>query len=330
MPPRDRNLPEPPRSRDLGGSASESARAKGPVVHIIGFPMDLGSGRRGVDMGPSALRIADIEGRIAALGYRVVDEGDVPVQEPEVLTVSNPNLRYVQEIKKDCTRLARRVRNVLDDGDFPLVLGGDHSMAIGTIAGVSGHCRERRKRLGVIWVDAHTDINTDETSPSGNIHGMPVAAALGLGARELAAVGGAWRKLQPENVVMIGIRSVDEGERRIIREHGIHVYTMSDIDRLGIHRVVEDSLAYLEERADHVHVSFDLDSVDPAVAHGVGTPVPGGLTFREAHLLMETIAERGALGSLEVAEVNPILDSMNQSALFASELVASAMGKRIL
>jgi len=292
--------------------------------------MDLGAGRRGVDMGPSALRIADIEGRLEALGYPVVDHGDIDVQEPEVLTVVDKSLRYLPEITRSCERLARRVKSSLRTGDFPIVLGGDHSMAIGTIAGVAAYCRDAGKRLGVIWVDAHSDINTPGTSPSGNIHGMPVAAAIGIGSPELARVGGDYRKLDPHNIVMIGLRSVDEGERRVILETGIRAYTMTDIDRLGMHQVINESLDYLSERADHIHVSFDLDSVDPSIAMGVGTPVPGGLTYREAHLVMETIAERGALGSLEVAEVNPILDTLNMSAMFAADLVASAMGKRIL
>lgn len=310
--------------------AAPPARKRRPAVHLIGFPMDLGADRRGVDMGPSALRIADIEGRLKALGYSVVDHGDIDVHEPEVLKILDPTLKYLPEIADSCERLARRVRSSLRSGDFPLVLGGDHSMAIGTIAGVAGYCRDKGKRLGVIWVDAHSDINTPATSPSGNIHGMPVAASIGIGAPALARVGGDYRKLDPHNIVMIGLRSVDAGERAVIRETGIRAYTMTDIDRLGMHKVINEALDYLLENVDHIHVSFDLDSVDPTIAMGVGTPVPGGLTYREAHLVMEAIAERGALGSLEVAEVNPILDTLNSSALFAADLVASAMGKRIL
>lgn len=292
--------------------------------------MDLGADRRGVDMGPSALRIADLDEKLIALGYEIVDEGDIDVQVPEVLRIRDPHLKYLPEITAACEKLARKVKRVLKQGAFPLVLGGDHSMAIGTIAGVSGYCRDAGKRLGVIWVDAHSDINTAETSPSGNIHGMPVAASIGIGAPELATIGGNFRKVDPTNIVMIGLRSVDEGERRIIREHGTRTYTMTDIDRLGVYQVIEEAIDHLQERCDHIHISFDLDSVDPLIAEGVGTPVPGGLTYREAHLLMEMIAERGALGSLEVAEVNPILDNKNRSAVFATDLVASAMGKRIL
>lgn len=309
---------------------SRSANSQRHPVHIIGFPMDLGADRRGVDMGPSALRIADIDNRIRRLGYEVHDEGDVSVSRQEVLKVDHPKLKYLPQIAESCGNLARSVKRVLDNGGFPLVLGGDHSMSIGTIAGLAGHCRENGKRLGVIWIDAHADINTSETSPSGNIHGMPVAVSIGLGASELRTVGGDFRKLEPENIVMIGLRSVDLGEKQVIREKNISAYTMTDVDKLRIDKVVEQALDYLQERADHIHVSFDLDSVDPTIAPGVGTPVPGGLTYREAHLAMEIIAERGALSSLEVAEVNPILDRKNKSAKFAAELVASAMGKRIL
>ena len=314
----------------MATSKSQATNARGAAVHLIGFPMDLGADRRGVDMGPSARRIAAIGETIRALGYHVVDEGDIEIQVPEVLQIRDPHLKYLPEIAAACGKLARTVKRVLKEGAFPLVLGGDHSMAIGTIAGVAGYCRDAKKRLGVIWIDAHADINVPKTSPSGNIHGMPVAASIGIGAPELTSVGGKFRKLDPTNVVMIGLRSVDEGERKLIREHGVRAYTMSDVDRLGVHRVMEESLEYLRERADHIHISFDLDSVDPIVASGVGTPVPGGLTYREAHLIMEMIAEFGAFNSLEVAEVNPILDTMNRSALFAADLVASVMGKRIL
>ena len=301
-----------------------------PPVHLIGFPMDLGADRRGVDMGPSALRIAEIDNRIRRLGYEVFDEGDVPVSRQEVLKVENQKLKYLPQIAESCDNLARTVKRVLDNDGFPLILGGDHSMSIGTIAGLAGHCREQGKRLGVIWIDAHSDINTSDTSPSGNIHGMPVAVSIGMGATELTSVGGDFRKLDPENIVMIGLRSVDLGEKQIIHERNMRAYTMTDVDRLRIDTIVEESLDYLQERVDHIHVSFDLDSIDPSLAPGVGTPVPGGLTYREAHLAMEIIAERGALSSLEVAEVNPILDVKNQSAQFAAELVASVMGKRIL
>jgi arginase len=310
-------------------TTSKTARTRPtkPTVNLIGFPMDLGADRRGVDMGPSALRIANIDEKLMALGYDVCDEGDIEIKVPEILKVGDPKLKYLPEIKNSCEILARKVKRVLTEGNFPLVLGGDHSMAIGTIAGVAGYCRAAKKRLGVIWIDAHSDINTSDTSPTGNIHGMPVAASIGVGPAELREVGGKFQKLDPLNIVMIGLRSVDEGERKLIHEKGIHAYAMPDIDRLGVFNVMREALDYLQGVADHIHVSFDLDSVDPTYASGVGTPVPGGLTYREAHMIMEMIAERGTLGSLEV---NPILDNMNSSATLAADLVASAMGKRIL
>jgi arginase len=320
-------MPTSPKTKPVRGVTKRTSK---PTIHIIGFPMDLGADRRGVDMGPSALRIADIDEKLMGLGYKVEDEGDIEVQVPEVLKVIDPRLKYLPEIAAACDKLARKVKRVLKDGNFPLVLGGDHSMAIGTIAGVAGYCRDQGLRPGVIWIDAHTDINVPGTSPSGNIHGMPVAASIGIGAPELAAVGGKFQKLDPNNIVMIGLRSVDDGERKIIHDQGVKTYTMTDVDRLGMPRVMDETLAYLRERTDHVHVSFDLDSVDPTIASGVGTPVPGGLTYREAHLLMEMIAESGLLHSLEVAEVNPILDNVNRSAQFAADLVASALVKRIL
>ncbi|MCC7439800.1 MAG: arginase [Armatimonadetes bacterium] len=314
----------------MATTAKQPRRKRKPAIHLLGFPMDLGAGRRGVDMGPSALRIADIEGRLKGLGYKVEDEGDIEIQVPEVLKIKNPRLRYLPEITTACEKLARKVKKILKAGDFPMVLGGDHSMAIGTLAGVAGYCRDAGKRLGVIWIDAHSDINVPETSPSGNIHGMPVAASIGLGAKELTTIGGNFQKLDPTNIVMIGLRSVDEGERKIIREREMRAYTMTDIDRKGINTVMEETLDYLQSRTDHIHISFDLDSVDPTVASGVGTPVPGGLTWREAHFVMEMLAERGALDSMEIAEVNPILDNLNKGAEFAADLVASALGKRIL
>ncbi len=299
-------------------------------IHLVGFPMDLGADRRGVDMGPSALRIAEIDTRLRSLGYKVIDEGDVPVSRPENIAVENVSLKYLDEIAAACERLADCVSGVLDEGGFPIVLGGDHSMSIGSIAGVSRYCRANEKRLGILWVDAHADLNTSSTTPSGNIHGMPVAASLGLGDPALTEVGGPSPKIVAENIVMIGLRSVDLGEKQLIRERGIRSYTMSDIDRDRMAAVIDESLAYLRERADHIHVSFDLDSIDPSWAPGVGTPVPGGLTYREAHLLMEAIASEDAVGSLEVAEANPMLDTVNKSARLAVDLVASAMGQRIL
>ncbi|MFO7447664.1 MAG: arginase [Ignavibacteriaceae bacterium] len=300
------------------------------VVNIIGFPMDLGADRRGVDMGPSAVRIADIAPKLENLGYKVIDSGDINIQIPEKQKVLNPKLKYLSEILKTSLKLARKVERVLEKGQFPLCLGGDHSMAIGSVAGISSYCRKHKKELGIIWIDAHADMNTDETTPSGNIHGMPLASALGIGNEKLAHFYGFSPKVKPKNCVLIGIRSIDAMERQTIKKLGVTVYTMSDIDKIGIHRVISKVLKHFKETVDHLHVSFDLDSVDPTVAPGVGTPVPGGLSFREAHLLMEAIAECGCMSSLEVTEVNPILDDKNKSAIFASDVIASSMGQRIL
>lgn len=299
-------------------------------ISIIGFPVDLGAGRRGVDMGPSALRIANLKQRLESLGYTVNDTGDIKIQVAESQKIVNPRLKYLTEILKTSKILANKVEHTLESGNFPMCIGGDHSMALGTIAGISSFCRKKKLRLGVIWIDAHADMNTDRTSPSGNIHGMPLAASLGLGHSDLVKLYGFSPKIEPENCVLIGIRSVDIEERKNIKKLKLPVYTMSDIDKLGIHRIISRVLKQFKERVDHIHVSFDVDSVDPIVAPGVGTPVPGGLNYREAHSLMEAIAECGCMSSLEVAEVNPILDQFNKSAKFAAELVASSMGQRIL
>jgi len=292
--------------------------------------MDLGAGRRGVDMGPSALRIAGVTEKLRALGYSVIDAGDIPIQNAEVQEIEDIKLPYRTEIANACSILASEVQAALDRDEFPLVLGGDHSMAIGTIAGIAQHCNETGKRLGVIWIDAHADINVPETSPSGNIHGMPVAVSLGIGIPELTSIGGKEPKLLPEQLVYIGLRSVDEGERALIKKLGIEAHTMADLDKEGTFNVITKAIASLSEKVDHLHVSFDLDSVDPTIASGVGTPVPGGLTYREAHIIMEAIADTGYMSSMEIAEVNPILDIRNSSAEFAAELIASSMGKRIL
>jgi arginase len=299
-------------------------------VDVIGFPMDLGADRRGVDMGPSALRIAGIEDKLKMLGYQVLDLGDVIIRNQERQKVKFTKLKYLREIVKTSEMLAKKVEKSLDAGHFPLCLGGDHSMGLGTIAGIAAHCKKNKKRLGVIWIDAHTDINTDDTTPSGNIHGMPVAASLGLGSKDLTNIKDITPKVKPENFYLIGIRSVDTLERKLIKKISLPVYTMTDVDRKGINYIINKILKELKNNVDHIHVSFDLDSVDPTIAPGVGTPVPGGLSYRETHLIMETIAECGCMSSLEVAEVNPILDDKNVSAEFAAELVASSMGMRIL
>jgi arginase len=300
------------------------------TVHIIGVPMDLGSGRRGVDMGPSAIRIAGLQDKLTALGQKVVDEGDLDIHNMEELRVRDLHARYIAEIARANRVLATQVERVVRRGHFPLVLGGDHSIAVGTVSGIASWGRTRGKRMGILWVDAHSDINTPGTSPSGNVHGMPLAAVLGLGPSVLTGIGGRFRKVAPENVALVGIRSVDDGERTHLRRLGVHVYTMADIDRHGIHVVMEKALANVTHDTDLVHVSLDLDSVDPSLAPGVGTPVKGGLDYREAHLVMESLAAAGVMTSLELVEVNPILDDRNRSAEFAVELIESAFGKKIL
>ena len=304
------------------------------TVNIIGFPMDLGSGRRGVDMGPSAIRIAGIETKLKKLGYKVNDSGDIFIQNIELQNSrtlgTNPKLKYLPEILKTTKILAKKVEKVLIQGQFPLCLGGDHSMALGTIAGISSYCRDKKLETGVIWIDAHADMNTDKTTPSGNIHGMPMAASLGIGNEKLVNLLDFSPKVKPENCVLIGVRSIDLLEKENIKKLGVTVYTMSDIDKLGIHRIIARVLKQFQKKVDHIHVSFDLDVVDPTFAPGVGTPVSGGLSYREAHLLMESIAECGCMSSLEVTEVNPILDNRNKSAEFATNIIASSLGQRIL
>ncbi|MGH7575925.1 MAG: arginase [Longimicrobiales bacterium] len=300
------------------------------IVQVIGVPMDLGSGRRGVDMGPSAIRIAGLHDRLSELGHDVVDDGDIDIKNIEELRVGDSRARYLSEISRTSRILCHKVEWVLEHDRFPLVLGGDHSIAIGAISGVGAHCRRTGKRLGVLWIDAHGDINTPETSPSGNIHGMPLATVLGYGPPDLTSIGGPARKLDPANVALVGIRSLDEGEKVRLKELAVEVHTMSDIDRHGIHEVMEKALTRVTDGTDYVHVSFDLDAVDPTVAPGVGTPVKGGLDYREAHLIMELVGDAGVMTSLEMVEVNPILDDRNASATFAVELIQSAFGKKIL
>ncbi|GAC1660021.1 MAG: arginase [Candidatus Elarobacter sp.] len=293
------------------------SRDRKPIarVDVIGVPMDLGADRRGVDMGPSAIRYARLKESLEKLGIDVTDHGNLRVPVPESATVAEQNAKYYPIIKAVCDELADLVDGVVRQGGFPLVLGGDHSIAIGTIAGVA---RARGKAPGVIWVDAHGDINTPLTSPSGNVHGMPVHFAL-----EEHAV-------DPRRMVFIGLRDVDEGEKRAIRELGVKAFTMADVDRLGMSRVVDEALAIVADGENSVHISFDMDGVDPQEAPGVGTPVRGGITYREAHLLMEGAAASGTLGSLEITEINPILDSENRTAILAVELILSALGKTTL
>jgi arginase len=295
-------------------------------VTIIGAPLDLGQGRRGVDMGPSAIRYAGLEERLASFGCTVVDRGNLTTAEPEALAVGDERARFLSEILDACAGLAELVTDVVSGGSIPLVLGGDHSIALGTLAGLRAAAGEPG---GVIWIDAHGDLNTPETSPSGNVHGMPLAAALGLAGDDFTHPRLTLPAVDPRRVVLLGVRSLDPAERRLIRETGIRAITMTEIDRIGIERAILEAI----DRASgpgFVHVSLDLDALDPEVAPGVGTPVKGGLTYREAHLACEDLAESGLVGSLELVEVNPILDRENGSAAIAVELAASALGKSIL
>jgi arginase len=300
------------------------------IIHILGVPMDLGSGRRGVDMGPSAIRIAGLDQRLSELGHKVVDDGDVVIKNMEELKVGNEHARYLGEIARASGVIARKVERIMGLGQFPLVLGGDHSIAVGTVSGIAAFARQQQKKVGVLWIDAHGDINTPETSPSGNIHGMPLASLLGYGATELTHIGGWSPKVDPANVALVGIRSLDTGEKKRLKETGVQVHTMSEIDRHGVHHVLKKAIARVTDGTDFVHVSFDLDAIDPTVAPGVGTPVKGGLDYREAHLVMEVIADSGVMSSMEVVEANPILDECNASAEFGVELIQSAFGKKIL
>ena len=289
--------------------------------------MDLGAGRRGVDMGPSALRVAGINDRLAALGYEVRDLGNVIVDLPETAPEGHPKARYLTQIAHTCSRLAALVEQAADAGETPLVLGGDHSIAVGTIAGMSAHYRRQDQKIGVIWIDAHADMNTPDSSPSGNVHGMPLACVIGQGPRELA---GTKPMVDASNVAIIGLRSVDEIERLNVRGAGVHPFTMRDIDERGLRSVMEEAMAHATRGTAGFHLSFDMDSVDPSEAPGVGTPVPGGITYREAHLAMELICDSGQMTSLELVEVNPVMDVANRTALLGVELILSALGKRIL
>jgi arginase len=281
-------------------------------------------------MGPSAIRIAGLEDRLRELGHEVVDEGDLVIKNMEALKVGDVRARYLAEIARAAKLAAGKIERIMAKGHFPLVLGGDHSISVGTVSGIAAFARARRKKVGLLWIDAHGDINTPDTSPSGNVHGMPVASLLGEGPRELTGIGGAEAKVDARNVALVGIRSLDEGEKVRLKRHGVQVHTMSDVDRSGIHRVMKKALPRVTDGTDYVHVSFDLDAVDPTVAPGVGTPVKGGLDYREAHLIMEILHDSGAMTSLELVEVNPILDDRNASGAFAVELVQSAFGKKIL
>ena len=300
------------------------------TIHIIGVPLDLGAGRRGVDMGPSALRIAGLGTRISALGYPVVDRGNVTAAVPETKTRGHERKRYIREISRVCTRLYKTTTASLDSGALPVVLGGDHSLSAGSVAAAAACAQRRREPIGVIWVDAHGDMNTPETTTSGNVHGMPLAALLGPEPAELSGISGFSPALFPERTVLLGVRNLDQAEKRRVRDSGIHVFTMNDIDRDGLAAVAERAIALAGGGGAGIHVSLDMDACDPTIAPGVGTAVKGGLSYREAHMLMELVAESGKLGSLDVVEVNPVLDTRNSTAELGVELVLSALGKTIL
>ncbi|AIY04053.1 arginase [Planococcus sp. PAMC 21323] len=297
-------------------------------ISIIGVPMDHGQNRRGVDMGPSAIRYAGVVDRIEELGHRVTDEGDIQIGQTDGSVDTDTNLRNLKAITEATEALGDKVFTVAEAGNFPLVLGGDHSIAIGTLAGIS----ERHENLGVIWYDAHADMNTSDTSPSGNIHGMPLAASFGHGHEKLTNIRGYSPKVKPENIVIIGARSVDPGERELIKEHGIRVYSMHEIDKMGMHAVIEDSIRYLKEerKTDAVHLSLDLDGIDPMYTPGVGTPVPGGISYRESHLAMEMLYDADIITSAEFVEVNPILDEKNKTADVAVALIGSLFGEKLM
>ncbi len=292
---------------------------------IIGIPMDLGANRRGVDMGPSAIRYADLGKRLSAIGVKVADLGNIEVPIPEKENILNGGNRYANLIYDTCTELAKWTAEAAQMGKIPLILGGDHSIAIGSLAGMRQACGD----LGVIWFDAHADLNTFATSPSGNVHGMPLAFSMGLGDHKLNGCLRPGPKVKPENTVLIGIRDLDPGEKEVIKEQGIKVFTMYDVDKMGMGRVMEEAISIITEGTEGVHISFDMDVLDPIEAPGVGTPVTGGINYREAHLALELLAEQKALKSMEVVEVNPILDTKNQTANLAVELIVSAFGKRV-
>jgi len=299
-------------------------------VHLIGVPLDLGAGRRGVDMGPSSLRIAGVATRIAALGRTLIDKGDLPTPIPETQHPADAAKKYVREIARVCQQLYDDVRRSLDAGALPVVLGGDHSLAAGSVAASADWVRQTASRpLGLIWMDAHGDMNTPESTTSGNVHGMPLAALLGHEPAELATIGSSPSVL-PQHTVLVGVRNLDEREKTRIRESGVHVFTMKDIDREGIAAIADRALALATDGTGGLHVSLDMDVCDPSIAPGVGTPVKGGLDYREAHLMMELIADSGRLLALDLVEVNPTLDVRNATALLATELALSGLGQKIL
>jgi len=299
-------------------------------IRVIGVPLDLGQSRRGVDMGPSAVRVAGLEARLESLGHQVEDAGNVAVAIAETKKAGDPNAKYLKEITATCTKHAELVIKSLENGYTPLALGGDHSIAVGTVSGVSEFYRRQGQKIGLVWMDAHSDINTPESSPSGNVHGMPLAAIMGLGPAELGNIFGYTPKVAPENCVIVGVRDVDSIEKENIRRAGVEVYTMRDIDERGMRTVMEEALRLAGRGTVGYHISLDMDWIDPEDAPGVGTPVRGGATYREAHLAMEIVADHARMLSFEIVEVNPVIDEKNRTADLAVELALSAFGKKIL
>ena len=299
-------------------------------ISIVGVPMDLGADRRGVDMGPSALRYADLNEKLQALGYEVDDLGDMDVIIPETRHFGDPHAKYLKEIADACTHLANLVLEIHTDHRTPIVLGGDHSIAVGTMSGMAESFRRQNRKIGLVWFDAHADFNTPQISPSGNVHGMPMAAIMGYGPIELTRIFGFSPKIQPERAVMIGIREVDPQERELVKSSGVRVFTMKEIDRRGIGSVMDEALSIVTKDTDGFSVTLDADFLDPYESPGVATPVRGGADYREAHLAMEMVADTKKMVSFEIAEINPILDVHNKTAHFGMELILSAFGKQIL
>jgi arginase len=298
-------------------------------VAIIGVPLDLGANRRGVDMGPSAIRVTGLADRIAALGIDVKDFGDVDVPLPEECDIGEMNKKYADDIRDVCEDVCELVLKTMKQDRVPVVLGGDHSLAMGSIAASAKFFREKKKKVGVIWFDAHGDMNTPESTNSGNVHGMPLAHVLGMGDAGLAGVGGFAPKVDEANCVLLGVRDLDEREKKLIHDSGVKVFTMKEIDQRGVSKVLEEAVEIASKGTAGIHVSFDIDACDPSVAPGVGTPKKGGLNYREAHLCLELIADSGKMVAMDLVEVNPIFDNRNHTAEFGSELILSALGKSI-
>src|SRR3984957_15002132 len=299
-------------------------------IAIIGAPLDLGQGRRGVDMGPSAMRVANLNKRLASLGYEVEDLGNVQVEQQESLPEGPRHAKFLPQISAVCERLGDMVTQASMDGKAPLVIGGDHSVAIGTVAGLARFMRKKRQKLGMIWIDAHADMNTPQSSPSGNIHGMPLACCIGMGPQELTHLFGYSPKVASRNVALVGVRNVDQLEAPHVRNSGVRAFTMRHIDERGLHAVIDEAIEIASNGTAGFHLSLDMDYLDPSEAPGVGTPVRGGGTYREAHLAMEMICDSGKMLAMEVVEVNPVIDEVNRTADLAVELVMSALGKGIL